>query len=111
MLYERLKRDGGNKKALNDLSYIYDEQLAKRLLDRATGDMLIRSHPVMWHPAQANWCFQYIPELRPLLHEISMELGIVLTNFSQHPVEIEQEWVDDILGKNNKESWEVFLGL
>lgn len=98
--YKRLERNPAyNNPAFNDLANIEGDKQAQWLLDYLNGSYL-RAHPLLWHPGQAVFAIENIPEIAGMILDDAQKIGIVLIKgFVSMPFEIDWNLVERLLNE------------
>lgn len=100
--FKRLQRQPEDVFAYNDLVAIEGPLQAEWLHESVTGKQIVRSHPILWHPGQALWARNNIPDLEELIMKDARDIGLRLDGFVPTEFEVEQWMIDSILyGKSS----------
>ena len=98
--YKRLEKNPSyDNPAFTELTNIEGDDQAQWLLDYLNGDKF-RAHPIFWHPGQAVFAMENIPEIANIILEDAQKLGIVLINgFVSMPFDIDWHLVERLLNE------------
>ncbi|NJO30637.1 MAG: hypothetical protein HC874_26155 [Richelia sp. SL_2_1] len=99
--YKRLERNPTYyNPAFTDLADIEGDAQAQWLLDYLNGGSYMRAHPILWHPGQAVYAIENIPELAGMILEDADKIGIVLIKgFVSMPFDIDWKLVERLLNE------------
>lgn len=95
--FKRLERNPEDPFAYNDLVVIEGRDQAQWLHESVTGKQIVRAHPILWHPGQALWARNNIPELEELIMKDARSIGLKLDGFVSTPCDVEDWMIDSIL--------------
>lgn len=96
--FKRLERDVTDSVAYDDLVRIEGQDQADWLLESLQGRMVVRCHPILWHPGQALWAARHIPQLEEMIARDASGLGLRLfSGFVEQPFDVDPDLLESVV--------------